>query len=124
MQNPEKRNKITLSKNKLVNQPIFSNQEETKQLKNKDIYSSQKMPSKNLKFNNNYRKMNSSKEETISLQLSDQKSSSDNDKEKEKYDFHRQMNIFSSYINENKTDAQIEEENNMIIKNYDNDNLF
>ena len=128
VQVPEKRNKITLSNTKVVkakNPP----KQEIKQLKIKDLRISQQN-SKNIKFvqfkndkNNEdiIKKLNSSKEKSIKLPPNEIKNL--NDKDKEKYDFHRQMNIFSSYINGVKTDEQIEEENNIFLKNYDFDNF-
>ena len=124
----EKRNKITLSNTKVVkakNPP----KQEIKQLKIKDLRISQQN-SKNIKFvqfkndkNNEdiIKKLNSSKEKSIKLPPNEINNL--NDKDKEKYDFHRQMNIFSSYINGVKTDEQIEEENNIFLKNYDFDNF-
>ena len=128
VQVPEKRNKITLSNTKVVkakNPP----KQEIKQLKIKDLRISQQN-SKNIKFvqfkndkNNEdiIKKLNSSKEKSIKLPPNEINNL--NDKDKEKYDFHRQMNIFSSYINGVKTDEQIEEENNIFLKNYDFDNF-
>ena len=118
-----KMNKITLSNTKIRNEVKYPKQED-KQLKIKDLNISQQN-SKNIKFavfkndkNNEYikNKINSCKEESIKLSHNEIKNL--NDKDKEKYDFHRQMNIFSSYIDGKKTDEQIEEENNIFLKNY------
>ena len=128
VQVPEKRNKITLSNTKVVSANNPPNQE-IKQLKIKDLRISQQN-SKNIKFvqfkndkNNEdiIKKLNSSKEKSIKLPPNEINNL--NDKDKEKYDFHRQMNIFSSYINGVKTDEQIEEENNIFLQNYDFDNF-
>ena len=130
VQVPEKRNKITLSKNSFGKVTGRSNQSDEKMKMNYLIASEQNY-SKNLKFNqfkngNNlddiYKKMNSSKENSIKLSLNDLKNL--NDKGKDKYDFHRQMNIVSSLVSGSKTDEQIEEENNIFIKNYDYDNCY
>ena len=128
VQVPEKRNKITLSNTKMANANKNPNQE-IKQIKIKDLRISQQN-SKNIKFvqfksdkknEDIIKKLNSFKEESIKLSPNEIKNL--NDKDKEKYDFHRQMNIFSSYINGVKTDEQIEEENNIFLKNYDYDNF-
>ena len=127
VQVPEKRNKITLSNTKMANANKNPNQE-IKQIKIKDLRISQQN-SKNIKFvqfksdkknEDIIKKLNSFKEESIKLSPNEIKNL--NDKDKEKYDFHRQMNIFSSYINGVKTDEQIEEENNILLNNYDYDN--
>ena len=127
VQVPDKRNKITLSNTKMTNANKYPNQE-IKQLKIKDLRLSQQN-SKNIKFfqfkndkkEDIIKKLNSCKEKSV--KLTPNKIKNLNDKDKEKYDFHRQMNIFSSYINGVKTDEQIEEENNIFLKNYDFDNF-
>jgi predicted phage tail protein len=89
MQLAEKRNKITLS-TKIVNNKAFGEA-------NKIISNSKE------------------KEKPIDL-IATNTINTINGNEKDKYDFHRQMNIFSSILNGVKTDEQIEEENNILLK--------
>ena len=131
VQAPEKRNKINLSK-KITNGAIGSSNQEDKKVKIKDLRASQQNYSKNIKFNllkndknkdkdkDIYKINNSPHEKSVKIPLNDFNDTNNlNDKDKDKYDFHRQMNIFSSLIKGEKTDEQIEEENNILLKNYD-----
>ena len=131
VQAPEKRNKINLSK-KITNGAIGSSNQEDKKVKIKDLRASQQNYSKNIKFNllkndknkdkdkDIYKINNSPHEKSVKIPLNDSNDTNNlNDKDKDKYDFHRQMNIFSSLIKGEKTDEQIEEENNILLKNYD-----
>ena len=130
VQVPEKRNKITLSKTKITNGPVGHSNKEDKKLKIKDLTSSQQNYSKNIKLNqlkndknkDIYKIVNSPHEKTISIHLNE--ITNLNDKDKDKYDLHRQMNILSSLIKGEKTDEQIEEENNILLKNYDYDHFY
>ena len=135
VQVPDNRNKITLSKTKITNTPGQVNQAE-KIVKIKDLTSSQINYTQKLKFNlfkndkndkndknvEILKKHSSSKENSITIPLNEIKNICENE-DKDKYDFHRQMNIFSSLIKGVKTDEQIEEENKMLLKNYDYDHF-
>ena len=132
VQDQEKRNKITLSKTRIGKITEYSNQED-KMMKMNYLISSEQNYSKNIKFNqfkngknldDFYKKNISSKENSIKFSLNDLKRLNDKGKDKDKYDLHRQMNIVSSLVNGIKTDEQIEEENNIFIKNFDYDNFY
>ena len=137
MQIPEKRNKINLSKTKVTNTP-GNLMKDDKIIKTNGLFISQQNQniSKNLKFNQlkNDKKddniainkiTNSNKEETIRVSLDGLKNLKNvNTYDKDSYDFHRQMNIFSSILKGVKTDEQIEEENNILLNYNDNDNIY
>jgi NIMA (never in mitosis gene a)-related kinase len=128
VQVPEKRNKINISKTKITNGAIGSSNQEDKKVKIKELTASHQNYSKNLKFNllkndkkrDIYEINNSPYEKNVKITVNDFNDTNNlNDKDKDKYDFHRQMNIYSSLIRGEKTDEQIEEENNILLKNYD-----
>ena len=126
MQNPEKRNKITLSSTKISNTSgnIYI---ENKKYKINDFILNQQNNVQIFQFKNEknidiYKKNNSYKESSIELPHNEKKNFAQNDKDN--YDFHRQMNIFCSLINGVKTDEQIEEENNIILKNNEFENFY
>ena len=132
VQVPEKRNKINISKTKITNGAIGSSNQMDKKVKIKDLTKSQQIYSKNIKFNlmkndkkndkkrDIYEINNSPYDKSVKISVNDFNDTNNlNDKDKDKYDFHRQMNIFSSLIKGEKTDEQIEEENNILLKNYD-----
>ena len=129
VQVPDNRDKITLSKTRIKNNAGQIQKE--KIIKVKDLTASQNNYSKKLKFNlykndkneDIFKKHSSSKENTIKMPLNEIKTINENE-DKDKYDFHRQMNIISSLISGVKTDKQIEEENNMLLKNYDYDHFY
>ena len=133
MQISEKRNKITLS-TKNVNNDIIQNcnkeennhliqncnKEENNNKKNNLVISQISDSSKynnqcKCDINNINNIINNDKEKTIDIK-------DINENDKDKYDFHRQMNIFSSILNGVKTDEQIEEENNILLKDNDYNN--
>ena len=129
MQMPEKKNKLIMSQTK-INKDIGHLNQEDKKIKIKDLTSSQQIGKNFAKFkmenrkndrnddNLYYHKYNSS----TKFKSCEIKNLINNDKDKDSYDLHRQMNIFDSIINGNKTDEQIEEENNILLNNYDYDN--
>ena len=128
VQVPEKRNKINISKTKITNGAIGSSNQEDKKVKIKELTASHQNYSKNIKFNllkndkkrDIYEINNSPCEKSVKITANDFNDTNNlNDKDKDKYDFHRQMNIYSSLIRGEKTDEQIEEENNILLKNYD-----
>ena len=123
VQMPEKKNKTIISKTKITNRSIGLTNQEDKKLKIKDLSISQKVYSKDIKFNqlkndknkDIYKIYNSPNEKTIKMTYND--TNNLNEMDRDKYDFHRQMNIYSSLIKGEKTDEQIEEENNILLKN-------
>jgi hypothetical protein len=128
VQVPEKRNKINISKTKIPNGAIGPFNQEDKKVKIKELTASHQNYSKNIKFNllkndkkrDIYEINNSPYEKNVKITVNDFNDTNNlNDKDKDKYDFHRQMNIYSSLIRGEKTDEQIEEENNILLKNYD-----
>ena len=127
VQVPDNRNKITLTKTRITKNPAQIQGE--KIIKIKDLTASQNNYSKKLKFNlfkndkneEIFKKHSSSKENSIKIPLNDILNENE---DKDKYDLHRQMNIISSLINGVKTDKQIEEENNMLLKNDDYDHFY
>jgi len=110
----------------MFNSPKISNQEQKLKKDNiVGIAKSQKIQIKDIKFKDQFKDNHiidsnneiNLKEDSINIKSCEIKNIiNEIDNDKDKYDKHRQMNIFNSLISMAKSDEQIEKENNIFEK--------